>query len=223
VTAARSDDLYAPVAAAARRGAGGGKVAVLGAMYGQTTGTAPRRCAASTRPTRWDAYLDSADRAGRAGRDLRTYGGGLNPADGLRAAEREPGRAYGRYARNAMIQGAAAELFKVWRSSSGPGARRSAPGSCCCLHDELLVHVPYEQAERCPGWSTSACRKPRSAGRPAAGSVSSRHHGRPQLVGRQERGPDPAVVSHRTNPGSPLAELRLPPPSAAARADLSVV
>jgi DNA polymerase-1 len=46
-----------------------------------------------------------------------------------------------------MIQGAAAELFKVWavivRARCGPlGAR-----IVLCLHDELLVHAPREQAE----------------------------------------------------------------------------
>src|SRR4029077_17785153 len=55
--------------------------------------------------------------------------------------------AYGRYARNAMIQGAAAELFKMWavivRARCAPlGAR-----IVLCLHDELLVHSPREQAE----------------------------------------------------------------------------
>ena len=55
--------------------------------------------------------------------------------------------AYGRYARNAMIQGAAAELFKVWavivRARCAPlGAR-----IVLCLHDELLVHAPRDQAE----------------------------------------------------------------------------
>jgi DNA polymerase I len=46
-----------------------------------------------------------------------------------------------------MIQGAAAELFKVWavivRARCAPlGAR-----IVLCLHDELLVHTPREQAE----------------------------------------------------------------------------
>jgi DNA polymerase-1 len=46
-----------------------------------------------------------------------------------------------------MIQGAAAELFKVWavtvRARCAPlGAR-----IVLCLHDELLVHCPREQAE----------------------------------------------------------------------------
>src|SRR6266700_3238644 len=146
--ATRSDDLYAPVAAQLGVDRPTAKVAVLGAMYAQTTGhgaqALPRRNAAY--PVAM-AYLDSADRAGQAGRDLRTYGGRLilltpsEPRSTSRAA------AYGRYGRNAMIQGAAAELFKVWavivRARCEPlGAR-----IVLCLHDELLVHVPREQAE----------------------------------------------------------------------------
>jgi len=148
VTAARSDDLYAPVAAQLGVERAVAKVAVLGAMYGQTTGhgaQALRRLNAAY-PVAM-AYLDSADRAGRGGRDLRTYGGRL-----IRLAATEPRSssriaAYGRYARNAMIQGAAAELFKMWavivRARCAPlGAR-----IVLCLHDELLVHSPREQAE----------------------------------------------------------------------------
>jgi DNA polymerase-1 len=148
--ATRADDLYAPVAAQLGVGRPVAKVAVLGAMYGQTTGhgaQALRRLNAAY-PVAM-AYLDAADRAGRAGRDLRTYGGRLillapsdpEPRSSSRAA------AYGRYARNAMIQGAAAELFKMWavtvRARCGPlGAR-----IVLCLHDELLVHCPCEQAD----------------------------------------------------------------------------
>jgi DNA polymerase-1 len=148
--ATRADDLYAPVAAQLGVGRPVAKVAVLGAMYGQTTGhgaQALRRLNAAY-PVAM-AYLDAADRAGRAGRDLRTYGGRLivlapsdpEPRSSSRAA------AYGRYARNAMIQGAAAELFKMWavtvRARCGPlGAR-----IVLCLHDELLVHCPREQAD----------------------------------------------------------------------------
>jgi DNA polymerase-1 len=148
VAAGRSDDLYAPVAAQLGVDRAVAKVAVLGAMYGQTTGhgaQALRRLNAAY-PVAM-AYLDSADRAGRAGRDLRTYGGRL-----IRLAATEPrsvsrAAAYGRYARNAMIQGAAAELFKVWavivRARGAPlGAR-----IVLCLHDELLVHTPRAQAE----------------------------------------------------------------------------
>jgi len=146
--ATRADDLYAPVAAQLGVDRPTAKLAVLGAMYGQTTGhgaQALRRLNAAY-PVAM-AYLDGADRAGQAGRDLRTYGGRLivltpsEPRSASRAA------AYGRYARNAMIQGAAAELFKVWavtvRARCAPlGAR-----IVLCLHDELLVHCPREHAE----------------------------------------------------------------------------
>jgi len=146
-----SDDLYAPVAAQLGVDRPVAKVAVLGAMYGQTTGhgaQALRRLNAAY-PVAM-AYLDSADRAGRAGRDLRTYGGRLivlAPAPGAEPRSSSRAAAYGRYARNAMIQGAAAELFKMWavtvRARCGPlGAR-----IVLCLHDELLVHCPREHAE----------------------------------------------------------------------------
>jgi DNA polymerase-1 len=98
-------------------------------------------------------YLDAADRSARAGRDLRTYGGRLlrmsgGPASSASSASsaREAGR--GRYGRNAVVQGAAAELFKMWavtvRARTAPlGAR-----IVLCLHDELLVHVAAERAEQ---------------------------------------------------------------------------
>ncbi|HEX6417034.1 MAG TPA: DNA polymerase [Acidimicrobiales bacterium] len=151
--AAADDDLYAPVAARMGVDRATAKVAVLGAMYGQTTGhgaqVLPRLVAAF--PVAM-AYLDAADRAGQAGRDLRTHGGRLvrlGPVTSGGMSEREARRraaARGRYARNAMVQGAAAELFKMWavtvRARSAPlGAR-----IVLCLHDELLVHVPAAQA-----------------------------------------------------------------------------
>ena len=50
----------------------------------------------------------------------------------------------GRYGRNAMIQGAAAELFKRWAVTVR--ARLAGEGIdaeiVLCLHDELLVHTP---------------------------------------------------------------------------------
>ena len=145
--ATRSDDLYAPVAAQLGVDRPTAKVAVLGAMYGQTTGhgaQALRRLNAAY-PVAM-TYLDDADRSGRAGRDLRTYGGRLivltpsEPRSSSRAA------AYGRYARNAMIQGAAAELFKMWAVIVRARGRDHGARIVLCLHDELLVHCPLEQA-----------------------------------------------------------------------------
>jgi DNA polymerase I len=146
--AARADDLYAPVAAQLAVDRPTAKVAVLGAMYGQTTGHGAQalRRLNTAYPVAM-AYLDAADRAGRAGRDLRTYGGRLivlsttEPRSASRAA------AYGRYARNAMVQGAAAELFKMWAVTVR--ARCAHLGACIvlCLHDELLVHCPTQAGQ----------------------------------------------------------------------------
>jgi DNA polymerase-1 len=146
--AARADDLYAPVAQQLGLDRPTAKVAVLAAMYGQTTGhgaQALRRLNAAY-PVAMD-YLDAADRAGRAGRDLRTYGGRLIVLSGEPSRSGSRAAAYGRYARNAMVQGAAAEMFKMWavtvRARCAPlGAR-----IVLCLHDELLLHCPREHGE----------------------------------------------------------------------------
>jgi DNA polymerase I len=130
------------------------KVAVLGAMYGQTTGhgaEALRRLKASY-PVAM-AYLDDADRAARAGRDLRTYGGRLIPmapaamASRGRPEPRERVAARGRYGRNALIQGAAAELFKMWAVTVRHRSQSRRAQVVLCLHDELLVHTPVEHGE----------------------------------------------------------------------------
>jgi DNA polymerase-1 len=151
--AARADDMYAPVAEQLRVDRPTAKVAVLGAMYGQTTGhgaAALRRLNAAY-PVAM-AYLEAADRAGQAGRDLRTYGGRLivlAPADGPRSPSRTA--AYGRYARNAMIQGAAAELFKMWAVTVRARCGHLGARIVLCLHDELLVHSPAEHGEAVAG------------------------------------------------------------------------
>jgi thiosulfate dehydrogenase [quinone] large subunit len=70
------DDMYAPVANELAVDRATAKVAVLGAMYGQTTGEGAR--ALKRREAAYlvaMAYLTKADRSGQAGRDLRTYGG----------------------------------------------------------------------------------------------------------------------------------------------------
>jgi DNA polymerase-1 len=51
----------------------------------------------------------------------------------------------GRYARNAVVQGAAAELFKAWAAAVRNGLRGGRV--VLCLHDELLLHVPVEEAD----------------------------------------------------------------------------
>ena len=124
------------------------KVAVLGAMYGQTTGhgAAALRGLDAAYPVAM-RYLNDAARSAEAGHDLRTRGGRrvrMSGGDQLDADERDQrsrAAARGRYGRNAMVQGAAAEFFKTWavivRARLPAGAH-----IVLCLHDELLVHAP---------------------------------------------------------------------------------
>jgi DNA polymerase-1 len=149
--ATQDDDLYLPVAGQLGVDRATAKVAVLGTMYGQTTGHGAQllpRLRASY-PVAM-AMLDDADRAGQAGHELRTHGGRLirfgsvgDDGSDERAA-RGRAAARGRYGRNALIQGAAAELFKVWAVTVR--ARLSEIDDrariVLCLHDELLVHAP---------------------------------------------------------------------------------
>ena len=151
--ATAADDMYLPVAAQLGVDRPTAKVAMIAAMYGQTTGhggNAGRRMR-SAYPVAM-GYLDSADRSAQAGQDLRTYGGRLirmsgGAAAGGAVAESAGARTgRGRYGRNAVIQGAAAELFKMWAVTVRARAAPLAARIVLCLHDELLVHVPEERA-----------------------------------------------------------------------------
>jgi DNA polymerase-1 len=53
----------------------------------------------------------------------------------------------GRFARNAVIQGAAAELFKAWAATVRLTTRHLGARIVLCLHDELLIHVRAESAD----------------------------------------------------------------------------
>ena len=76
--ATAEDDMYLPVAEQLGVDRATAKVAVLGAMYGQTTGhgAAALRGLELAYPVAM-AYLTEADLAGQVGRDIRTYGGRL--------------------------------------------------------------------------------------------------------------------------------------------------
>jgi DNA polymerase-1 len=52
--------------------------------------------------------------------------------------------ARGRFARNALIQGAAAEFFKVWAVTVRARTALLGAEIVLCLHDELLVHCPAD-------------------------------------------------------------------------------
>jgi DNA polymerase-1 len=167
--AAGSGDLYAALAAEAFSGdRARAKVALLGAMYGQTGGAAVPALAALRQhyPIAYE-YVEAAARTGEAGGLVRSWLGRTCPAssaslaaDGVVIEGFEPGaesgdsarsraaaaRARGRFTRNFVIQATAAEwaltLLAVLR-----GDLRGTPGRLVFFqHDEVLVHCPAEQA-----------------------------------------------------------------------------
>jgi DNA polymerase-1 len=148
-------DLYAPVARELGVDRTTAKVAVLGAMYGQTTGHGARalRRLEQAYPVAM-AYLREADDAAQGGRSLRTYGGRLVVMHVERRSDDDDERdvraraaARGRYGRNAMVQGAAAEFFKTWAVTVRARAAAFDARIVLCLHDELLVHAPVAHAD----------------------------------------------------------------------------
>ena len=150
--ATQADDLYAPVAQRLGVERPVAKVAVLAAMYGQRSGAAGEALKGLERayPVAM-ALLDRAYDAGRRGEPLRTYGGRLVPTGRFLASSpvgSDPAldAARGRFARNAIIQGAAAELFKAWAATVRATTRDLGAEVVLCLHDELLVHAPAEHA-----------------------------------------------------------------------------
>jgi DNA polymerase I len=153
--AAREEDMYAPVARALGSDRPTAKVAVLAAMYGQTTGPAGAALKDMDRTySTAMSFLRDAEAHGRRGDDLRTYGGRLLRLSSLRDALDEAGpestlaHSYGRFARNAVVQGAAAELFKAWAATVRAGISGSDARIVLCLHDELLVETDAAGASR---------------------------------------------------------------------------
>jgi DNA polymerase I len=151
-TATLDNDLYAPVARRLGVERAVAKVAVLAAMYGQTSGTAGQalRGLESAFPVAMRCLHEAAAK-GEAGTDIRTFGGrlvrmGETPYGLSDRDERAMAASRGRYARNAMVQGAAAELFKVWAVTVRARGASIDARIVLCLHDELLLHVPIEHA-----------------------------------------------------------------------------
>ncbi|GAA2272283.1 DNA polymerase I [Streptomyces ruber] len=183
--AGRATDLYQEVSDRAFAGdREQAKLAVLGAVYGQTSGDGLKHLAALRRRfPRAVAYVDDAARAGEEGRLVRTWLGRTSPpAAGSEAAAEEAGipqdevpavpgpgsntgtdadagqewtpgyastdsRARGRFARNFVIQGSAAD----WALLLLAALRRTLAGMAAELvffqHDEVIVHCPEEEAE----------------------------------------------------------------------------
>jgi DNA polymerase-1 len=161
--AGRGEDLYADLAVRAFGGdRAQAKVALLGAIYGQTSGDALTHMAELRR--RYPAavaYVDDAASAGEEGRLVRTWFGRTcsPPAASSDQADQEQeysggyrstpaARARGRFTRNFVVQGSAADwtllvLAGLRHAMTRAGLRAEL---VFFQHDEVIVHCPAEEA-----------------------------------------------------------------------------
>ncbi|QJU54620.1 bifunctional 3'-5' exonuclease/DNA polymerase [Herbiconiux sp. SALV-R1] len=168
------------------------KLGMLGAMYGGTTGESGRMLPRLARAyPAAIAFVEDAARAGEAGNVVTTRLGRSSPrpddawqdlqdaaaSDGAteaaRARARSAARSWGRFTRNFVVQGTAAEWALCWISSlrrrlwtipslsteraAGAGESSTAalrasvfstrPHLAFFLHDELLIHTPEQHAD----------------------------------------------------------------------------
>jgi DNA polymerase I len=128
------------------------KIGMLGALYGGTTGESavvlPRLARAYPRAM---AAVEAAARAGERRERVRTWLGRASPLppqwrDDERGARQA--RSWGRFTRNFVVQGTAAEWALAWMA----GVRRAIrdidqAALVCFLHDEVIVQAPEAQAE----------------------------------------------------------------------------
>ncbi|HCT79521.1 MAG TPA: bifunctional 3'-5' exonuclease/DNA polymerase [Micromonosporaceae bacterium] len=164
--AAAGGDLYAALAAESFDGdRARAKLALLGAMYGQTGGAAAPALAAlrGSYPQAW-AYVESAARTGETGGLVRSWLGRTCPPSSLDIGEMDPAlleggaepeerkrgaseRARGRFTRNFVIQATAAE----WAATLLALTRDALWGKTAKMvffqHDEVIVHCPQEEAQ----------------------------------------------------------------------------
>ena len=144
------------------------KVALLGAMYGATTGDSAALLPHLRRlyPAAL-ALLEQAAAAGEAGRPVATWLGRFSPAPeprwleavadrSTRQAESRAGtlrRSAGRFTRNFVVQGTAAEWALCWmggirRRLRTAGARTEL---VFFVHDEVVLHGPADEASAVAG------------------------------------------------------------------------
>ncbi|MBW4094986.1 MAG: bifunctional 3'-5' exonuclease/DNA polymerase [Acidobacteria bacterium] len=168
--AARDKDLYAGIAA---QGFGGerakAKVALLGAIYGSTTGESGRLMPQLTRTyPHAVGFVEDAARAGERGDTLTTRLGRSTPppSDGYLRTQQTTNeaeqrradsfaRSRGRFTRNFVVQGSAADWAACWLAELRRRLRALAeevrgPRAelVFFLHDEVMVHCPEPLVEQ---------------------------------------------------------------------------
>lgn len=183
-SAGHNKDLYAGIAA---HGFGGdrsmAKIALLGAIYGSTTGESGRLVPQLARmyPRALD-FVEEAARAGERGERVSTFLGRSTPpvspewsagqrsstAEEQRRAE-SAARTRGRFTRNFVVQGTAAEWASCWLAELrrrlraltaafpvavagdaefGGQTETGVPELVLFLHDEVMVHTPLALADQ---------------------------------------------------------------------------
>lgn len=167
--ATQSDDMYAALAGVFEGSRDQAKLGLLGAMYGQTGGSAAAPLALMRRRfPRATALLDDAAREGERGRLVRSQLGRTCPppssrwqaaiagdaeadaADDSNLRSGQVARARGRFTRNFVIQATAAEwaevLLALLRQRLWASGGADRPQLVFFQHDEVLVHARREHA-----------------------------------------------------------------------------
>ena len=173
--AGNAGDLYAGiVASGAVETRDQAKVAMLGAMYGATSGEAGRLMPQLERAyPRAIGMVEEAARAGERGEvvttrlgrssplpdatwrasQLEAYGENATEAGASRA--RGQARSWGRFTRNFIVQGSAAEWALCWMANLRRVLHEQAKGSWITdsphlvffMHDEVVVHCPSDRVD----------------------------------------------------------------------------
>lgn len=127
------------------------KLGMLGALYGGTTGESavvlPRLARAYPKAM---GVVESAARAGERRERVCTWLGRASPLpapwDDGQHGQRQA-RAWGRFTRNFVVQGTAAEWALAWMAGVRRGIRDvDGAALVCFLHDEVIVQAPAERA-----------------------------------------------------------------------------
>jgi len=171
--AARATDLYqGMVASGAVATRAEAKVGILGAMYGGTRGESGRMLPRLTRRyPRAIGLVEEAARAGERGAVVHTLLGRGSPVPTASWAQSGPDgepaddggsredrdrhrRSWGRFTRNFVVQGTAAEWALCWLAdlrnrlwALGAGELHERPHLVFFLHDEVVVHAPEALAD----------------------------------------------------------------------------
>jgi DNA polymerase-1 len=165
--AGQSSDMYqGMVDAGAVETRSQAKYGMLGAIYGGTTGESGRmRPRIEKAFPAAMAFVEAAARAGERGDVVTTWlGRSSPPGTGLgydetaselqRSRTQQRAAAWGRFTRNFVVQGTAAEWALCWMGalrrrlwSLGSGPLTARPHLVFFLHDELVVHAPATLAD----------------------------------------------------------------------------